>query len=70
MQGRKMNEEKCIKCNAFLRPQDIALHKKMINRGAKSYMCLPCLAKHFNVSEELLYEKIEHFKKQGCSLFL
>ena len=40
-----------------------------MNRGAKEYLCITCFAKKFKVSEELIREKIEHFKKMGCTLF-
>ena len=32
-------------------------------------MCKACLAKHFNVSAELLDEKIKMYIMQGCTLF-
>ena len=49
---------------------EIALTKKLINRGMEKFFCLTCLAKSFSVSEELLKEKIEQFKRMGCTLFL
>ena len=33
-------------------------------------MCIACLAKELKVPEKLIYEKIEYFKKQGCTLFV
>ena len=60
----------CIHCGKKLNHIDIGAHKKFINRGSTEFMCKSCLAKEFNVSESLIDEKIEHFKKQGCVLFL
>lgn len=33
------------------------------------YMCLSCVAKYLDCTEEDLKEKIEDFKAQGCKLF-
>ena len=59
----------CRKCGRALKPVEIGATKKFINRGAKEFYCLTCLASEFNVTEEKLLEKIEQFKKQGCTLF-
>ena len=48
----------CVKCNRALHMDEVALHKRMIDRGATRFMCLSCMAKYFNVKEELLVEKI------------
>lgn len=61
--------DKCIKCGKILDGDEIGLTKKIINRAATEYMCIHCLAKKFNVTEELLFKKIQDFKKQGCLLF-
>lgn len=59
----------CIKCGKTLDNDDIGATKKFINRGAEKFMCVPCLALHFNVSEELIRKKIEEYRAYGCSLF-
>ncbi len=59
----------CIKCSKALTNDEIALHKKLVNRGAEEFICIECLAKHFNVSIDLLYNKIKQFKEGGCTLF-
>ena len=61
--------KECIKCGKPLSVNEIGLHKRLINRGAEEYMCKACLAKHFNVSAELLDEKIKMYIMQGCTLF-
>ena len=60
---------KCIKCGRELTYDETALHRKMINRGATEFMCIDCLAKHFGTTVEKLKERIEYFRKTGCSLF-
>lgn len=64
-----MNEDTCKECGRPLKRDEIALTKKLVNRGATEFMCLTCLAEHFRVSEERLKEKIQHFKDSGCTLF-
>ena len=59
----------CTLCSAKLSTDEIGLHKKLINRGATEYMCIKCLSKEFGISENSLREKIEHFRRSGCTLF-
>lgn len=61
---------RCISCGATLSFNDIGAHKKFINRGASSFYCQKCLCEKLNISQERLLEKIEHFKAQGCTLFV
>ena len=63
-----MNET-CVKCGAVLDKDDIGAHKQLVNRGAQSFMCVKCLARHFDVPEQRIREKIEEFRAQGCLLF-
>ena len=60
----------CIRCGKELNSIDIGAHKKFINRGSTEFMCKSCLADELKVPEELIDKKIEHFKKQGCTLIL
>ena len=60
----------CFRCGKQLNSVDIGAYKKFINRGSTEFMCKGCLANELNVTEELIDKKIEHFKKQGCTLFL
>lgn len=59
----------CAGCGRPLTKDEIALTKKLVNRGAESFLCLSCLAEKFGVSEELLMEKIVQFRQMGCTLF-
>lgn len=61
--------ELCIKCGKKLMNIDVGLHKKMINRGAREYMCIDCLSEYIGVSTDELRRKAEEFKKMGCMLF-
>ena len=59
----------CVKCGRELTPDEVALTKKLVNRGTEEFMCLSCLAEMFKVSEELLLKKIDQYRRQGCVLF-
>lgn len=61
--------EHCSKCGAELCQLDKALHRKLISRGAESFMCKRCLSLHFSIDEAKLDELAEYYKKQGCTLF-
>lgn len=58
-----------MKCSRELTSDEIGLHKKMVNRGSTEFMCIDCLAEFYNCKSELLREKIEQFRSQGCMLF-
>ena len=60
---------RCARCGAVLEKDDIALTRKMVNRGAEVFFCVPCLADHFELTEEILRNKIREFKAMGCTLF-
>ena len=59
----------CIRCGKLLSKDEEALHKKLVNRGAKEHLCIRCCADYFEVTVELLEEKIVQFKQLGCALF-
>lgn len=60
----------CIQCGKALTYNEIGAHKKFINRGSTEFLCRTCLAGKLNVPAELIDEKIEQFKLQGCTLFV
>lgn len=62
----------CDVCKACGRPvtaDEQAMTKKLINRGTKEYMCIPCLARHFDVTCDDIYDRMAYFKEMGCMLF-
>ena len=59
----------CKQCGRLLERDEIAIYRKMVHRNASQFLCISCLAAEFSVSEELVREKIVHFKKMGCTLF-
>lgn len=59
----------CTDCGKELNVYDIGIHKKLVNRGAESFRCMNCTARHFDISIEMLWDKVDLFVKQECSLF-
>lgn len=47
----------------------IGLNRKLINEKASEFYCLHCLCEYFEASAEALYDKIQQFKEEGCTLF-
>ncbi|HIS68997.1 MAG TPA: hypothetical protein IAA58_06500 [Candidatus Gallacutalibacter stercoravium] len=61
--------EQCFSCGRELSRDEIAVYKRLVNRGARQYLCIRCFAQSFGVSEELIQEKIRQFREMGCTLF-
>ena len=62
--------KKCTNCSKNLVKDEIALSKKMLGKNTKQYLCLDCLGDYLNTDKEILLEKIEQFKEEGCTLFV
>ena len=65
-----METKQCYACSKSpLSKDEIGLVKKLIDKKAKQFYCLSCLADYFEVTEEELLAKVEQFKEEGCTLF-
>ena len=60
---------KCVSCGKPVTRDEIAVTKKLINRGTTEYYCVPCLAAYFEVKPEDILERIRYFRQTGCTLF-
>ena len=49
---------RCKNCGRTLTGDEIGLYRKLVNRGADTYLCKACLADHFSCDTALLDEKI------------
>lgn len=65
-----MSTAECARCGKALENDDIGATKKLINRGAESFLCVECLAAYFKVEPALIRKKIEDFRHAGCTLFV
>ena len=59
----------CVTCGRPLTADEIAVTKKLINRGAASFYCVDCLAAYFAVTSADIRERIAYFRASGCTLF-
>ena len=65
-----VEKKACYVCGKEkLSKNEIGLTKKLLDKNAKRFYCLNCLAEYLEVDTEFLLEKIEEFKEQGCILF-
>ncbi len=61
---------KCTVCSKELSSDDMGYHKKLVNRGeTEKFRCIECNCEYYGLSVDYAYRMIEHFKKQGCTLF-
>ena len=59
----------CCRCGRPVTRDEVAVTKKLVNRGATSFLCVPCLARRFEVTEADIRERIAYFRSTGCTLF-
>lgn len=65
-----MESKTCYVCGKEnLSKNEIGLTKKLLTKNAKRFYCLACLAEYLEVDTDLLLEKVEEFKTQGCIFF-
>ncbi len=60
--------DRCALCGQVLQGDEIALTRKLVNRGATRFFCLRCLSERFDVSQDDLRRKIDEFREMGCTL--
>jgi hypothetical protein len=65
-----MKHKLCIRCDASLKKDEVALSQKMLGREITSFYCIKCLAVELDCESDDLEIKIQEFKEQGCALFL
>lgn len=65
-----MIDNRCRKCGAKLRTDEIALYRKLFSRAAVTYFCLDHQAEYLRVTRTDLEKLIEYYHRTGtCSLF-
>ncbi len=64
-------QRRCMRCDAKITGDEIALYRKIVFRGANQFLCLDCLAKDSSTTRNDLEKLIAYFHKTGiCSLFV
>ncbi len=65
------DHKRCIECRTELLADDIAIHRKLVDRGASEFFCIDCLARKLGCTREDIERLIEYYRKTGvCSLFV
>ena len=65
------NYKTCRECGSELLADDIAIHRKLVNRNADEFFCIDCLAKKLGSSREHIEELIAYYRASGkCTLFV
>jgi len=59
----------CMKCAKQLNMDEIAIYKRLVDRGAVKCLCKECLAQKLGCEPAVIERKIEYFKEIGCTLF-
>lgn len=63
-------ERRCKQCGGPLGGDDIAIYKKLVNRGAEDFLCIGCLAAFYRVPREEIEKRIRWYRESGqCVLF-
>ncbi|MBR1392448.1 MAG: hypothetical protein IJ561_01270 [Ruminococcus sp.] len=65
------NYKTCKECGQELKADDIAIHRKLIDRGAEEFFCIDCLAEKLGCKREDIERLIEYYRSTGkCTLFV
>lgn len=66
-----MNTKECCICfKSPLTKDEIGISKKLIDPDTEKFFCIDCLADFLECEVQNIYDKIEEFKDEGCTLFL
>ncbi len=61
----------CIICGKNdLEKNTIGINKKLLGTEILNFYCMDCLAEYLDCTVEELFDKIEEFKEEGCTLFM
>lgn len=64
------NYQSCFRCDKELFADDIAIYRKLVNRGASEFLCMDCLAEDFKCTRQDIEKLIDYYRKSGqCTLF-
>lgn len=65
-----LEENTCCNCASPICKDEVAITKRLINRGTTEYYCAACLADVFGVTPEDIRQSIRRYKMMGCTLFM
>ncbi len=60
----------CMECGAELFADDIAIHRKLVQRNAEEFYCIDCLAELMGRTRQEIEKLIKYYRDSGqCTLF-
>lgn len=60
----------CKDCGAELHDDDIAIFRKLVDRGAEYFCCIDCLCEQLGCKREAVEALIKYYRESGkCTLF-
>lgn len=62
----------CSKCGKKeLTGDEIAIYRKLVDRGATEFLCMDCLAEFFKCGRKDIEDRIKYYRESGeCTLFV
>lgn len=62
----------CYKCGKKdLSGDEIAIYRKLVNRGADKFLCIDCLSDFFKCDRKEIEARIKYYRESGeCTLFV
>ena len=62
----------CKQCGKpELSGDELAIYRKLVNRGATEFLCIDCLAEFFRCDRAEIEERIRYYRESGtCTLFV
>ncbi len=60
----------CMECGAELLADDIAIHRKLVQRNAEEFYCIDCLGRLIGSTRQEIERLIKYYRDSGqCTLF-
>lgn len=60
----------CTECGADLRDDDIAIFRKLVDRGAEEFFCIDCLGERLGCTRAEIERLIKYYRdSRQCTLF-
>ncbi len=60
----------CMECGADLYADDIAIHRKLVQRNAEEFYCIDCLGELMGSTRQEIEKLIKYYRESGqCTLF-
>lgn len=60
----------CVICGKDNLDKDITgINKKLLGTDISNFYCIDCLAEYLGCTVQELFDKIQEFKDEGCTLF-